>query len=127
MENTIDVEQIMQQIRAEAAQQPPYEPEAAFETGTPVRGMGARRKLRAAGRRLKAIFARIGRTFVGMFVFTRNQVTTGKNIVLDCASKTNTLDSYVHGDLEERLAALEAENAALKSTVEQLQAQNGRQ
>lgn len=131
MENKINVEQIMQEIRAQAQAQPAYEPEAAFS----AQGFGTGKKLQLAalraGRKVKHVCQKFAgkfvRVFVALYLFAKNQAVSGKNVILDNAAKTNELTRYVHGDLETRLAALEDENARLKEELNRLKTKSGAQ
>lgn len=128
MENKVNVEQIMQEIRAQAAAQPAYEPDAVFS----AQGFGTKKKLQLAalrtGRKVKngcqKFTGKFIRLFVALYLFAKNQFVSGKNVILDNAAKTNELTRYVHGDLETRLAALEDENVRLREEVDRLKAKN---
>lgn len=129
MDNKVNVEQIMQEIRAQAAVQPAYEPDVVFS----AQGFGTKKKLqlmvRRIGRKVKHTGQKFAgkfiRLFVAMYLFAKNQLASGKNVILDNAAKTNELTRYVHGNLETRLTALENENALLREEVARLKTATG--
>lgn len=119
-ENKIDVEEIMAQIRVQAAQQEPFEPLAPAtvqESGTQPVSSGAKAAV-------KKIAGKVTRVFVGIYLFIKYQLKSGKNVVLDTAEKGRKMEDYVYGEMESRLCRLEEENNRLKNEVEALQGQN---
>lgn len=122
MESNVNIEQVMDEIRAQA--KGGYEPGAEFAPTDFSTGKKLHLALRRVGRKAKAVTSKVAgkvvRVFVAMYLFAKNQLKDGKNVILDTAAKTNELTGYVHGDLEHRLAALEQENAALKTRLDEL-------
>ncbi|MDD4850656.1 MAG: hypothetical protein PHO10_08140 [Gemmiger sp.] len=125
MEQEINIEQVMDEIRAAAAAAPEYQGGDAFAPGTPGGLQKLHIALRRVGRKVKAVFQKLAgkfvRVFVAMYLFAKNQLKDGKNVILDTATKTNDLTGYVHGEVERRLVALEEENAALRAELDALQ------
>lgn len=130
MDQTIDIEKIMEEIRAEAAGNPALAEDAPFEDENKnLRWGGGLVLLRKIGRRVKGdlhrVFGKIARGFAALHLYMKNQVSVQKNLLTENSRRIDQEETFTHGELYERLRAVETENAALKARLDALQGKAG--
>lgn len=124
---TINIEQIMEEIRKEAAGKTPYEPAAEFGAvkdavlANPVASGKVYRAMHKVKTNIKNFFQRIVCAVMAMYVFAKKQIGVNNNIILQNETNVNELSGYIYGALDQKLIALEQENQAMKAKIQQLE------
>lgn len=119
----VNVEQIMSEIRREAAEKPAYEPSVDYSNvkesvvDNPAQNGGVHRFGRKVKNKIKTLFSKFVRIFVAMYLFAKSQLAEGKNVILQNAARINELSAYVYGDMARKLEELEKENSELKTAL----------
>lgn len=122
MEKTVDMQRIMQEIKAEAAQLPPYHPQATFRKEEPTQAdeqtfldPSASVPTEKATNKLIQILRRVKG-------FISKQFEEGCAVAEKNTTRAQEMEHYLYRDIEYRVQTLEDDTAQLSCDVQHLSA-----